>query len=538
MSKNNRDTSRSLAKKSVALDQLAPSIVERCLVTMDGSIEVGGVLLGPEGARPSITPTVSSTTQEMKSELQRYCSKDLLDSSYSDNVGFPTLPRPKAILSLSYGNRSHIPSANLNAADFVRRNGWVKNKKLEAQHPVATTSIKITSSQLSRAKSLKQTGTGSVLKSTNGVATSGSDCNKTESIGIDNYRRSYSVSSGSEARKAAMSNKSRVFSRKVLPAEASGGDDDLGRSKKVRKSNRSSTFSFGSSSERKKRALGFLGKGEKKGPVQDRLGYLPPDSPILVTRKTKTLPVATDFMEQPGPDRGWKDEKQLLFKRNGTVRAGSYQDISRKTASPLLGHRNRPPNLHLSNSARGYLTPGDEEESPVLTTEYSPTQSTTSALSSFRNSPESIYSSSAQYETSGSSTVAPPTPSSKKRSPNPSPAHSNRLDIHSPVPPEVKLSDTSPSATPEPGDREVPRSGSPGGSSSCHHRGSSIKKRYTFCVKPSQDTKQRRWVSLVVWIRRNSCKPWRLIVGDWIIAAEWVGGVAVASLAGAVACLD
>ena len=458
---------------------------------MDGSVEVGGVLLSPEGARPSITPTVSSTSQEMKFELQRYNSKDLLDSSYSDNVGFPTLPRPKAILSLSYGNRSPFHSASLNAADSPkRRNGRLNDKKLEARHPVAATSIKVTSSQLSRAKSLKQTGTGSVLKSTNGVAKAGSDCNKTESIGVDNYRRSYSVSSGSEISKV-MSNRSRVFSRKVLPAEASGGDE-MGRSKKVRKSNRSMTFSFGSSSERKKRALGFLGK-EKKGPAQD--SYIPPDSPILVTRKSKTLPVTTDFMEQPGPDRGWKDEKQLLVQRNGAVRAGSYQDISRKTASPLLGHRSRPPNLSLSSSARGYSTPGDDEESPVLMTEYSPAQSSISALSSFRNSPESIYNGSAQYETSGSSRMAPPTPSSKKQSPNPSPSHSSRLDVHSPAPP----SDTSPSITPEPGESrgEVQPNGSSSGpsSSSSGHRSSSIKKRYTFCVKPSQDTKQRRWVS-------------------------------------------
>ena len=445
---------------------------------------VGG-LLRPEVGEPVSTPTTSTTmttTQEMKPELQRYCSEDLLDSSYSDNIGFPTLPRPKTILSVSCGGRGPLQSPRVSAGS-TRRNGWLKDKKLEGLHPVATTSVKVNNLLLSRGNLSKQTGTGS---SSNGVAATGSCYSKAEceSSSLEHPRRSVSISSSSEI---SMSNKSRVLARKVQAADASEGEDF--KSKK----RRSMTFSFGSNSERKKRSLSFLRKGEKKGEkkgaAKEKVASLPPDSPILVTKKNQTMPVATASTELPVPDKAWREDVSQL-KYNGSAchqpKSGSYQDISRKTASPQLEHKFRPPNLSLSSSARGYSTPGDDEESPVLLTEYSPALSSNSGLSSFRNSPEPVYNGSAQGESSGP-LAAPVTPSGKRHSLNPSPSHSSsyRLDVTPPMG-ERKFSDPAPS-TPE------PRRTTGVLSSSCGARG--IKKRYTFCVRPSQDTKQRRWVS-------------------------------------------
>ncbi len=465
---------------------------------MDGDfVESVGVCPSSEDGNPSSTPTTGggeAFTQEMKHELPRYSSKDLLDSSYSDNIGFPTLPRPKAILSLSAGNRPTLQEAQLSKAtaaprSCARRNGWLKDKKLEGRHPGAATSVKVNNHSLqSRARLVEQTGTGSSSDCKNGVALVSSSCSIAEDIPLARARRSSSVSSPSESSKLAMSNRSRIMSRKVQPPAATGEDPGAtGRTKKTRKSNRSMTFSFGSNSDRKKRALGFLGKGEKKS-IQDSVTVMPPDSPILINRKTKTIPMATGYTELPVPDRGWREDHH---KYNGTSshKSGSYQDISKKVASPQLGQKYRPPNLSLSSSARCYSTPGEEEESPVLLPDYSPARSSTSGLSSFRNSPESMCNGGSYYETSGSLAA---TPSGKKHSPIPSPSHNSpSCKLEGGISPhgcsDIKLSDHLTPSTPEPQRHRVEHGGTSGA------RG--IKKRYTFCVRPSQDTKQHRWVS-------------------------------------------
>lgn len=267
-----------------------------------------------------------------------------------------------------------------------------------------------------------------------------------------------------------MSNRSRIHSRKAdkhdkeLPPF---GSSPKSSGKKSRKPSRALTFSFGSSSEKVRKGLGYLHSKVSRRPSEEARCTIPethlavPSSPILQSkRKSQTLPVISRSTE---------------FQRHCIVEEERDSDSSQEDWGPpdftspsrnRHTHKRIPPPLPValnpSSSAPSELSNG----LPASRTN-SPAYSQNSEFSSRQDSMESLTTSS---------------PSSRQDSPNmltmPKQSKRERRKLSDP-----DLSDRD-SVLSNGGEAAAPRGGG----------GSQLKKRYTFCVRPTKQSPRPGWV--------------------------------------------
>lgn len=391
--------------------------------------------------------------QEM---LPEYSADVYSDDQYSDIIGYPTLPRPKTILSLS---RASFPWSIHQASKLRAKKG--RRSEFERQlHSVcvdaAVSPVQVkANTELNFTKRVSLSGNSEEL---NNYFQEGSSCFMLQA------RQSQSNSvSGDE-----MSNHSKVKSKRGQ-ATTGACEPAQQKAKKSRKPSKALTFSFGSGSDLKRRTLGFLGKGEKKTSDRSSSSSVTPKSPILVSRKTKTL---------PSGGRASKEVIHLNSNDSTPTVYGSYQDV----------HAVRSPGMPRPSPLRD--SPGQQYHG---TGEESPQAESSPASTSSMQSSESLPFGGAKIETSPPQTGTVCSPSSRRQSPAPFKSRQHGAFIHQANTTSVtstskrKLSDPM-FSTPSAG--SSPRT-SPG-----PHR-STLKKRNTFCVRPSRlnvDTEQE-WVS-------------------------------------------
>lgn len=275
-----------------------------------------------------------------------------------------------------------------------------------------------------------------------------------------------------------MSNYGRTGGRKANAAESKNSKDMAGSrhassydtsprpsSKKTRKPSRALTFSFGASSDRVRKGLGFLhSKMMKKQPESESsLLKLPeahlatPNSPILQSKqKSRTLPAisrSTEFQRH-----------SILEEERDSDSSGDEDwgpNLSHSHHNRLTGSRRLPP-------------PGSLVINPSHSLPSELTNGTASRTESPNFSPSSTFSSRRESFDSQSSS-----PASRQDSPNilTMPKQSRRE--------RRKFSD------PDLSDRDsiVSNGGEP------PTRGTTLKKRYTFCVRPTKQSPRPGWVS-------------------------------------------
>lgn len=265
-----------------------------------------------------------------------------------------------------------------------------------------------------------------------------------------------------------MSNRSRIHSRRSNAAEREEptfASSPKSGGKKSRKPSRALTFSFGSSSEKVRRGLGFLHSKVTRKPSHDesQLQRLPEShlavqsSPILQSkRKSQTMPVIS---------RSTEFQRHCILEEERDSDSSQDEDWGPDLTSP---HRNRhthkhvphPPPINPSLSAPCALLNG------VAPRTDSPAYSQNSGLSSRQDSTESLTSSvSSRQESPNMLTM--PRQSKRERRKLSDPNISDRDSIIS-----------------NGGEEAAPKGGS-----------STLKKRYTFCVRPSKQSPRPGWVS-------------------------------------------
>lgn len=421
---------------------------------------VGVVQLRRKKAGPSTPPNPSRVDSLLQQETQHDLElESCYDNDQYSDIGYPSLPRPKAVLSLP---RKGLPWSLQQASKLSTIPIRVRSRT-EGDIGAVAPAVKANreSNHTILAKHNKR-------KSLNVISDLCSGQRSSNGSGQSDTLRLQCASE--------MNNRARVHSKKAQASAAAAAGEEEGqkKSKKSRKPSKSLTFSFGSSSDKKRRALGFLGRNEKK--TLEKTSPVAPNSPILVSRKVMTLPPTSKKSSLPGSE---------MPTRNGGVKSyhGSYQDITGSRRSLTRSKRRPPPLPSLSNSlsAQGYSITGGE--SP-LQTDYSPAlTSATSGMSSRQESSESLsYRSESSQPASMTSN-----PSSRGHSPNV--LNSRQQTPRADTTPKVsrggrKLSDPMMATPTHSPDVSPPQPGA-----------STLKKRYTFCVRPSRISPEQGWVS-------------------------------------------
>lgn len=476
--------------------------------------EKGGVQLRRKKL-PLAGKTVTTNPCTMGSLQQQRCWQEMqhdhlescdLSDQYSD-IGYPTLPRPKTILSLS---RASLPWSICNQASKLGGTIPLRVKKgrrteFERQlHSIcvdaAVSPVKVNGElQPHNAKLSKQTSLSGIsdrLHSQGPGSSSAQGRPGTDGV----VSEGNSIFSGGGEKPEIMNNHTKSKSKGT--ADTRGEEAGQQKSKKSRKPSKALSFSFGSGSERKRRTLGFLWRGEKK--TLDRPSPVTPKSPILVSKKVKSLP----------PGHTIESKKVVHPKPNGSARTmyGSYQDVH-MVNSPSWSIKQRPPPLQgLSSSLGQQLYHGTESESPQGN--YSPASTPgmslrhdaseplpfnarskeslkTSARSEASLEPSASETSLGQSEASRDTIGSPPSRRPSPGSLTSSPRQHGALDQQTSTTSEPatsigrKLSDPVLSSliasnSPKPSPR--PRT---------------LKKRNTFCVRPSRlnQSVEQEWVS-------------------------------------------
>lgn len=409
--------------------------------------------------------------QEMQHDLESCYS----DDQYSD-IGYPSLPRPKTILSLS---RASLPWNIHPASKLCTLPARVKrDRRAELEKQLQSVCVKAALSQV-------KVNRADPELPLNGISEGCPDTGEV-SGSIRHQIRSNSISIGGE-KPAEMNNHSRVKAKKGQgTAAACGEDGSQQKSKKSRKPLKALTFSFGSGSDLKRRTLGFLGKGEKK--TMERPSPVTPNSPILVSKKL--------------PGSRAVDSKEVVHpQNNGSAHTfyGSYQDVH-TVRSPSWGKKRPPPLSNLSSSLgqqqqQQQLYHGKEEKSPQA--KYSPPS--TSGMSSRHESSESLPFSAKSETSLSAGTVS--NPSSRRQSPNSVRSSSQQ---HGTLGEQTSTNSAAGTALTSGGRKlsdpmllPAPSAGDSFKPSPRLHR-STLKKRNTFCVRSSSRLNantEQDWVS-------------------------------------------
>ena len=434
--------------------------------------------------RKKVSPAIAvATNPNNKGCLQHENRQEILpadqqESRYSDDQysdkGYPSLPRPKTILSLS---RSSLPWSIHQASKLCTlpvRARRVRRSEFEKQlHSVcvdaAASPVKASTefTYLNSASKRFSLLSGNPDRSSSCFEEPVRQC------------RSNSISGAVVAEMNShklMKSKKGQASTGACGVEESVAQGEQQKSKKPRKPSKALSFSFGSGSDLKRRTLGFLGRGEKK-----RSSPVTPDSPILVSRKDKSKTLHVMSAAEKTVSR-----EVVHPKSNGsmhTVVYGSYQDIhsARSPAKP------RPPPLQDLSSSLGHqqqLYHGVEGESPQAKS--SPSSSQSSESPPF----DSIGGETSLPETGKTVSTSPPSRRQSPKYSRPRGTLSHHVSAPNTATSRVgrKLSDPMLPSAPSAG--HSPRT-SPG-----THR-STLKKRNTFCVRPSRLNvdEEQEWVS-------------------------------------------
>ena len=264
-----------------------------------------------------------------------------------------------------------------------------------------------------------------------------------------------------------MSNRSRIQSRKADKhdkEEPPFGNSPKSGGKKSRKPSRALTFSFGSSSEKVRRGLGYLHSKVSRRPSEEARCIVPethlavPSSPILQSkRKSQTLPVISRSTE---------------FQRHCIVEEERDSDSSQEDWGPdfTSPSRNRHTHKHIPPPLPLAINPSSsvpsELSNGLASRTDSPAYSQNSEFSSRQDSMESLTTSSPSSRQDSPNLLTMPRQSKKERR---------------------KLSD------PDLSDRDSVLSN--GGEAAPRGGGSQLKKRYTFCVRPTKQSPRPGWVS-------------------------------------------
>ena len=483
----------------------------------------GGIALQPMHLRKSHREPVPPTT---KGSLRRQEMQKHDIDCYSD-CGYPTRPRPKVVLSIprpgspwSAHHASKLQTFPIRVCQLPHSNGTAQRRKQRASIGTPFQSARDISSEKTnterrrrhqRIRSVGATATdiescGSVsesegscvssvagydYKSASGRLKTKASVAPLEPLALsrvkgdrhslsqswpcreedenDKRRNGYTTPPSTE-----MSNHSRAHARKHHATETHRETDrhaSHGTSprsgKKTRKPSRALTFSFGSSSDKVRRGLGFLhskvtrkqhnSEAEPTSPFLKlpESNLATPNSPILQSkRKSQTLPAisrSTEFQRH-----------NILEERDSEESSGEDwgPDLNTSHRDRLTGKRIPPPKslvLGSSPSLPSELTNG------MGSTAESPNYSPNSAFSSRRESFDSQCSS----------------PMSRQDSPN-------MLTM-----PKLSRKERRKYSDPDLCDRE----NGLGNGVEQTSRGTTLKKRYTFCVRPTKQSPRPGWVS-------------------------------------------
>ena len=444
--------------------------------------------------KPNPTPpTNRRSTSLSDQEILQHSKHDLVEC-YSDN-GYPSLPRPKVILSLRHsdaGTWSHrqasllqtVPVRILNSTDRELPKERARSLSLDTATTGESQLITHTLPRSPKAPDKKSQQSKNLLpkvkvarsKSLSHAKTTSSLKPVCSSPLLTDCRGPSQTPPGQQSPTQDMSsNHSRVLSRRTA-AEATKASGGQNKSKKPRKLGRAITFAFGAGSDKKRRSLGFLGAKDRDVSEDSGSDLGVPSSPILMgTRRSRItgsssvhdfqrrIPEERDGFESSGD---WESVAVHPHHEGGSLvknHFGSCRDFLSIDESEEVRHQPRVP---LQIPVRL------ETESP----DYSPTPS---GLSSRQDSCESLTLSTLSEPVVRRSVSSPP---SRSHSPNVWRSNSQRTSR------ERKLSDPAPSSPELEVARELssPKPSSP--------RASTLKKRNTFCVRQSKQTQKPGWV--------------------------------------------
>ena len=490
-------------------------------------------LLHQKKPKPTTPPTgMDSPLQDVLSE------KDSVEC-YSD-CGYPTLPRPKVILSLRHSDSGWNPqqasllqtvpvrilnskeqfkpvergrSFSLDTAIIEQRrlNGTAlqasltTNKDIESKHRSThnenhrphTDSPVVPKPRVVRSKSLfaPHTKPYNSKPIIHPVSSSPLLINSREQSPLTT-----AVQHNQRDTTEMSTNHSRVFSRKASAESNTTVSGSQNKTKKPRKPSRSLTFSFGVGSDKKRKSLGFLGSKPRRQSDEGNLlsvrNTVSPSSPILMSkRKSHTLPgMATsssvsdlqqhsilEERDSCGSSGAWGQAQVYPRQDNGAAllknHFGSCRDFHSVDETERVKNRPRP---------ALYIPSRGDTNSPTL--DYSPVYTPTSGLSSRQDSLESLALSMRSEPPPRFTYSNPP---SRSQSPNMK-GSGFKDDLMVPRSRERKLSDPVPSNPDLDGQSGI--SDSPP-SATASPRGSLLRKRNTFCVRQTRLTHKPGWVS-------------------------------------------
>ncbi len=443
--------------------------------------------------KPNPIPPTGLGSTPLHQEILELSEPD----NYSDINGYPTLPRPKVILSLRHsdGGTWSRKQASLLQTVPVR----ILDKELKRARSLsldtATKSTAITSSILQQPpkqkavhpENEKQSDSSKHSSSKVRIGRSKSLCSHHSKLSrsssslpackspllTDSREPSLTPPAQLSPTQDMSSNHGRILARKTA---TDTGKASSGGSRKPKKISRAITFSFGGGSDKKRRTLGFLGKSKRA--TEDQ--YDAPSSPILTTRRNSRISGSSSVHD--------------LQRRTGTEEIDSSGHWG-----PVPVHPHHEGGALLKNhfgSCRDFHSIEEEEELrhqprvplyiPVRTNTESPDISPTfSGLSSRQDSVESLSLSLRSEPTLRRSVSSPP---SRSNSPNVWKSQENHMTTTRSR--QRKLSDPA---------QLDPELDSPRGSRSptlneSSPRGSHLKKRNTFCVRETKLTPKPGWV--------------------------------------------
>ncbi len=446
-----------------------------------------------QAKKPNPTPPTrlsSLTTLHQETLTSSTHSKHDQVDCYSD-AGYPTLPRPKVILSLRHSDAGtwsrkqaslmqtvpvRIHSVELKRARSLSLETVTTHNNLQ-QPPIR----KALQPENKKVKDSKQTtsikpriGRSKSLSTSVGKLFNGQPASKSPLL-TDCRDLSLTPPALLSPTQDMSTNHGRVLARKTASEVDKAASSS--RSKKPRKIGRAITFSFGAGSDKKRRSLGFLGKAKDKDPTENDYHDVPA-SPILTSRKNNRLTSSAsthDFQQRTiFEETDSKGRHAPVYPHHEPVlksHFGSCRDFHPIDETEETRHQPRVP---LYIPVRGNTESPDI--SPSLS-EFSSRQNSLESLSlSLRSEPVLRHSMS--------------TPPSRSHSPinlwrshdngtTPERSHQRKLSDPAQLSPDLENSEDNESVF----------------ENGTNPRSSNLKKRNTFCVRENKLTPKPGWVS-------------------------------------------
>lgn len=445
-----------------------------------------------QAKKPNPTPPTGLSSTTLHQETLSTHSKHDPDC-YSDD-GYPTLPRPKVILSLRHSDAGtwsrkqasllQTVPVRIHSVELKRARSLSLDTATTRNNHLQQPSIrKALQPENKKPKESKQSNSKPRIGRSKSLSTSGSKLPNGQQPAIKSPLltdcRDPSLTPPAVSPTQDMStNHGRVQARKIASEVDKASSS---RSKKPRKIGRAITFSFGAGSDKKRRSLGFLGKA--KGATENDYHDVP-TSPILTSRKNNKLTSSLsthDFQrrtileETDSRSSHWSPAPVYPHHEPALKNHfGSCRDFHSIDETEEVRHQPRVP-LYIPVRSRGDVESPDI--SPTLS-EFSSRQNSLESLSlSLRSEPVLRHSMS--------------TPPSRNHSPILWKSPDNHMTTRSR---QRKLSDPA-QLSPDLENSDDHSSVFENESTSRNARNSHLKKRNTFCVRENKLTPKPGWVS-------------------------------------------